>query len=403
MTTVSFGENAASDVNVVSPTQITAVSPAGSAGVVDVTVTTATGKSATSTADKFTYASALAGNTKSLLMDFDSTSYDWATVAPQYDAISLNSWNYAWIPAIKAANPDCMVLVYKDTSSVRTDSCTGGTGDSCLSSGGLFAPAGVEDAAYLATGVGFCYAWRNHPEWFLKDASGDYIIEAGYSTQYMTDFGSAAYQAQWLANVIADVQTNGWDGVHMDNVLNYDNYGTPASYPTAAAVQAAMLSMLKVVGPGLQDAGITVVGNLGYNNLYPALWAEWLPYLSGLMDEFYMYWGDNSLNGTGTYWTTLEEEVQAAVSQGKTCFFNVGGGTLTTAQIDYALASLLLYTDGNQYIAYGGSSDDTQNPIYTLGAATSAATESGGVYRRTFANGSVSVNPTTQVGTITVG
>jgi hypothetical protein len=116
-----------------------------------------------------------------------------------------------------------------------------------------------------------------------------------------------------------------------------------------------------------------------------------------------MYWGDNSLNGTGTYWTTLEEEVQAAVSQGKTCFFNVGGGTLTTAQIDYALASLLLYTDGNQYIAYGGSSDDTQNPIYTLGAATSAATESGGVYRRTFANGSVSVNPTTQVGTITVG
>ena len=53
-TVVDFGATAATNVVVVSGTQITATSPAGT-GVVDVTVTTAGGASATSAADKFTY------------------------------------------------------------------------------------------------------------------------------------------------------------------------------------------------------------------------------------------------------------------------------------------------------------------------------------------------------------
>ena len=54
-TSVQFGLNAATNVNVVSPTQITATSPPGSAGTLDVTVTTPGGTSATSNADQFTY------------------------------------------------------------------------------------------------------------------------------------------------------------------------------------------------------------------------------------------------------------------------------------------------------------------------------------------------------------
>jgi hypothetical protein len=53
-TLVDFGTNAATDVTVVNSTTITADSPAGS-GVADVTVTTPGGKSATSSADEFTY------------------------------------------------------------------------------------------------------------------------------------------------------------------------------------------------------------------------------------------------------------------------------------------------------------------------------------------------------------
>jgi hypothetical protein len=52
---VSFGTTAALSVTVNSATSITAISPAGSAGSVHVTVVTASGRSATSTADLFTY------------------------------------------------------------------------------------------------------------------------------------------------------------------------------------------------------------------------------------------------------------------------------------------------------------------------------------------------------------
>ena len=56
-TAVKFGGNAAGAVSVVSATQITATSPAGT-GTVDVTVTTAGGTSAASGADQFSYAAA---------------------------------------------------------------------------------------------------------------------------------------------------------------------------------------------------------------------------------------------------------------------------------------------------------------------------------------------------------
>jgi hypothetical protein len=54
-TAVNFGGNAATSMTVNSATSITATSPAGSAGVVDMTVITPGGTSATSAADQFTY------------------------------------------------------------------------------------------------------------------------------------------------------------------------------------------------------------------------------------------------------------------------------------------------------------------------------------------------------------
>ncbi len=56
-TAVKFGATNAASFTVNSATSITATSPAGSAGTVDITVTTAGGTSATSAADQYTYAS----------------------------------------------------------------------------------------------------------------------------------------------------------------------------------------------------------------------------------------------------------------------------------------------------------------------------------------------------------
>ena len=57
-TAVKFGATNASSFTVNSATQITATSPAGAAGTVHITVTTASGTSGTSTADQFTYVAA---------------------------------------------------------------------------------------------------------------------------------------------------------------------------------------------------------------------------------------------------------------------------------------------------------------------------------------------------------
>ena len=57
-TGVTFGTASATDVVNVSSTEVTAVSPAGSAGAVDVTVTTPNGTSTTGPSDRFTYVAA---------------------------------------------------------------------------------------------------------------------------------------------------------------------------------------------------------------------------------------------------------------------------------------------------------------------------------------------------------
>jgi IPT/TIG domain len=59
--TVTFGSNAATNVIVISPNQLTATAPSG-CGTVDVIVTTPDGASATSSADQFTYTSACGGD-----------------------------------------------------------------------------------------------------------------------------------------------------------------------------------------------------------------------------------------------------------------------------------------------------------------------------------------------------
>jgi hypothetical protein len=53
---VSFGSSAATDFTLLSDTALTAIAPAQGAGTVDITVTTLSGTSATSAADRFTYA-----------------------------------------------------------------------------------------------------------------------------------------------------------------------------------------------------------------------------------------------------------------------------------------------------------------------------------------------------------
>jgi hypothetical protein len=360
-----------------------------------------------------------AGNVKLLLIDQNSTAYDWAKVARHYSAVNLNDWNNGWIRQIRSANPHAAVFVYKDLTSTREDDCGAnpGGGSPCIVHG-VICPRGTNDAKYYAGGLGFCNAWRTDPSWFLTKSGVrttsstrpfQLATEAGFPTQFMMNYGNAGYQNAWLSAVKADVRTNGWSGVLADNAIStateYGSNGQPASraYRTDAGAQAAMRSMLRVVGPGLTRAGFSIIPNLGYDNLYPRLWAAWLPYVTGFMDEWSYFWPGNGSEGSsvGSWGPWMEPEVQACARQGKECFFHYGDHSqaLSSAQASFALASYLLYADGNSYIEYAG--DGPRDPQTRLGAALGPATESAnGVYRRQFAYGVVTVNSARGVGTI---
>src|SRR5204863_506767 len=153
------------------------------------------------------------------------------------------------LPALKAANPGLKALVYKNLSFTDSYGCSNGV-----------------DQARLSTGVGYCDADHNHPDWFLTDSSGGRLNSYYFPHAWTMDVGSPAYQSKWLSNVLADVRAGGWDGVFMDDTntdMSWHLHGrTIAKYPTSASWRAATRSMLANVGPALTSAGFLAVPNL---------------------------------------------------------------------------------------------------------------------------------------------
>jgi hypothetical protein len=201
--------------------------------------------------------------------------------------------------------------------------------------------------------------------------------------------------------VIQDAQAHGWDGVIMDNAIDNGSYGYSTQYPTDAAIQASIISMIKVVGPALQAHGLIAVANMGgYSTEYPNFWGELLPYLNGGMQEFYLSWDGNPDVTTTAGWQVYENEIALCASENKLyCQFHAGQyGTTTQQTINYTAASLLLYTDGNSSYFEGNYGSYTTEP--NLGAATDTAHQVGNNWVRDFQHGTVTVNVAAGTGSI---
>lgn len=330
-----------------------------------------------------------AGNTQALLTDFDGTSYNWALVAPHYRAIALNSWNYPWISAIRAANPSVKVFEYKDLTSSRPSACQQSQ-DGALNN-------------QLPAGIDYCWAKANHPDWFLKNSSGTDLQEKNFPDNHEMAYGLKAYQDQWASNVAADLVAENWDGVVMDNALTNNAYGVSPTYPTDASVQAAMQSMLAEVGPQIKAAHRLEIANVGFDTEYPGIWAAWLPYLTGLTDQYTWSWS-TSVDQSVPDWNIFENEVKSCADAHDLCWFNVGATQLLPQSlVTFAVASYLLYADGNSLLGPGDMLWSNYPALYTnLGAALGAAhINANGNWQRDFQGGSVIVNLSTWTGTVT--
>lgn len=311
---------------------------------------------------------------------------DPTLTAQRNSYIILQPWETARAAELKAADPSLEVLAYQNLGSMAQ---------------------GTSASGVSASGVNYAEANTAHPEWFLLNDHGERIAENGYSWLWMADIGNPGYQQQWTANVIKLLDSGPWDGVMMDDTNTTAMYDTNpaeiAKYPTDAAYQAAVRSMLAYAGPRIQADGKLAIPNIGSWSQYPEVAKEWLQYVSGGVDEMFAKW--STTPGVGyrdpAGWRTQIEEIQTAEQMGKRFLAITQSSAEDTQAIRYGWASVLLAADPHGHTAF------TAAPNYTsevwsseyevqIGEPTTNATEvAGGVWERRFTSGLVVVNPTT--------
>jgi hypothetical protein len=319
------------------------------------------------------------------------------TTAQRHAIVILHAWQHSIARDLKAANPNVKVLVYKNLSFVA---CYRWDGD-----------------PYVQQGVRCSYVEREHPEWFLKDSSGNRLTSNGYSWLSLLDVGNRAYQDTWAANVVAEAKADGWDGVFLDDVnptLKY--HMEPArvvAYPTDARWAAATRAAIANVSSQIRAAGLLAVANICCAREYSGVWGDWIQFLSGAMDEMWTKWGAEVGQGYITDWgpdgwrAQLAEVVEAE-RQGKYFLGTSHSTAIDTKAAVYGLATLLLATQGRStYSLAPDYTNETWFPEYDAAAALGSPVGPyytlGPVYRRDFTQGSVLVNPTTAAQTVALG
>jgi hypothetical protein len=332
-----------------------------------------------------------------IAIDGSATFPDPGRTARAHQFVILHSWEKNRARELKAANPDVKVLAYKNLSFVTCDAYAGGT----------YVPQGVRCPDVNA----------NHPGWFLTDPAGNRLNSGGYSSAWLLDVGNPAYQDAWADGVITEALADGWDGVFMDDTNPTIRYHVDparvARYPSDATWRAATRSMLENVGPRIRASGLLAIANVCCARDQGTVWRDWLPYLSGAMDEMFTKWGNDPAVGYvwdwgAGGWSGQLEEVREAEAQGK-YFLGVSHSQGTDGRAAaYGLTTMLLASQGRSSFALAQDyTTETRFLVYDrallLGSPAGAHYRVGAAYRRQFSAGTVVVNPSLSPVTVPLG
>jgi len=315
----------------------------------------------------------------------------WMPNLPKHAYVTLNAWQKAERDQIKAANPNVKVLVYKDMASTRSYACSNGV-----------------DQAKLPTGVGYCYADKNAPQWFSTTSAGARIEWNGYPGHWQMDIGDAAYQNAWASNVIAEAKADGWDGISVDNAnvdpgyteSGYMSGKLPSEYPTRASYEAATRSFLANVGPKVKAEGLLIFPNIQANMNYatPALWKDWTTFTSGGIREFLCKWGHGTTGHFGGAGCQLYLDTMAATqSVNRSIILSIYSTATDTRTMRWGRANFLLGWDGVSASALSFDTQSTSDPynqewVIDVGKPVGAITTQGNAKLREYSAGYVAAN-----------
>ena len=268
------------------------------------------------------------------------------------------------------------------------------------------------DNAQLPAGVGFCWSNTHHPDWFLTDTKGARIEFCDFSGAWQMDVGNAAYQQQWLSNVLADLHSAPWDGVMLDDVNDSETWHlcgrTIARYPTNAQYSAATENFLSQVEPSLRSAGYLALPNIALDDWWStdglARWDRWVSYGSGAVQEYFSKWGHDSSrwltdDGTHNDWSSRQALFTRTEASGKTFLGVTYAPSGDARSMRYARASFLLdWTGGTSALVYEPTTPEAQDPYAPgwttdLGTPTGPRARVGVAWLRLFSGGAAVLNP----------
>ncbi len=308
----------------------------------------------------------------------------------KYGVVVLNPWETWALRRIKQADPTVTVLVYKDLSSTRSYHL------------GPLPPTGVATA-------------EAQPDWFATSSDGQRIQWEPYPGHWQMTVWDAAYQDRWVANVLSEVVSAGWDGVLADNDLGTLKWysssllsGTSSVSETDQRLRDGLDVLVDKAGRALRARGKVLVPNLSDGRLYPGRWAAHATHGGG-MEENFVHWGTDPASGFlwdwgPTGWVTQTDQLAAGptVAVTRAAF----GDTRTLL---YGYASLLVRGGGDDYwMPSTTSAGDYTEPeslremSMDLGPPTGLGTRGpSGAWTRSFQRGWAAVNPTQASVTLT--
>lgn len=314
--------------------------------------------------------------------------------------VILQDAMYGKVAAIKAANPNTKVLVYKNVAGANSD---------------------CQYDSHRSSGVSYCATKANHPEWFIKDSLGNPFAFCDYSYLYWMDIKNAAYQQQWLSDVTSNAKTDGFDGIFMDDTNTHpghckDNGGLATATPSYTDVEYgnAMASFIAAVGPGLKANGLLAVPNVAadpWNSSQETIALAMTPNISVFFREFFMHWGSELTSRfKDNAWLEVMKQMDT-VSSTSDYYANTysNGATPSVVDMVYGRASFLLAWNGSSNSAYQYHSDcqcDSYSTAWArdIGIPMGVRYQTGSAWRRDFSAGTAVVNPSsTATATVSLG
>lgn len=313
--------------------------------------------------------------------------------------VLLNASDHRFIQDLKTINPNIKILLYKNMTSADNGAYwTDWDGTKY-------------DYNHPTSGVGYQYADKYHPEWFLLDNQGDRVNFKDYPSLYQFDVGIVEYQNKWIDNVITVAKNLKFDGIYVDDVLFNLNQHHPdiklTKYNSDAEYQKSFISMIKNIREQVDDRApeMIIFGNFFDNAVHNQdTWKEYFKYFDGTHDEWWTVGWDNEYENFDTWKFSIEQGYYFRDNK-KTILLQPSTPLSPKNKFHYAYASYLLIKSDYLYFAemetwdnysppspwrveFSWNLGNPQNDYYTVGTNPVC-------YRRDFDKGIVIVNPNT--------